>query len=452
MKLVIMGGAGVRCPLIMPPLVRRQEKLGLTEVVLMDVDEEKLSLIAPIARYAAERLGATFRISATSDAREALTGADAVITTVRVGTEEGRVRDERIAFDHGVLGQETTGAGGFAMALRTIPVIAGYARLMRELCPDAWLLNFTNPAGLVVQALIDEVPDLKIAGICDTPSFLHRSVAQLFDRQPQEVPVRFYGLNHLSWMPEALVDGENVVPTIIADPDLRSRIEKLAIFDPDLLALLGVLPNEYLYYYYYRDRALERMRAEGETRGEQICRLSSELMRDLREIDPERHPDRALERYQEYIDERHGTYMARETGSGPRDKREAEEGGEGYAGVALDILSAQSDGGSEVVANVPNRGAVPGMRDDDVVEVACRVDSSGLHPIPLENDVPDHEFGLMLRVKEYERQTVEAIRTRSRKAAVEALLDHPLIGSYPISRALVDDYLEAHGAYVGEWE
>src|SRR5579875_2288321 len=372
MKLVIIGGAGVRCPLIMPPLVRRERKLGLDDVVLMDVDEEKLSLIAPIARHAAERLDAGFRISATTNAREALAGADAVITTVRAGTEEGRVRDERIAFDHGVLGQETTGAGGFAMALRSVPVITGYGRLMRELCPDAWLLNFTNPAGLVVQALVHDVPDLKVAGICDTPSFLHRSVAAVFGRDPREVPVRFYGLNHLSWMPEALVDGENVVPRIIADPDLRSRIEKLAIFDPDLLALLGVLPNEYLYYYYYRDRALERMRAGGETRGEQISRLSGELLRDLREIDPQRHPARALERYRSYIDERHGTYMARETGSGPREKRETDEGEEGYAGVALDILSARGDE-SIVVANVPNRGAIAGLRDDDVVEVACRV-------------------------------------------------------------------------------
>lgn len=452
MKLVVIGGAGVRAPLIMPALVRRHAALGLTEVALVDTDEEKLGLITPLVRYAADRQGARFRITATPDAREALPGADGVITTIRVGAEAGRVLDERIALQHGVLGQETTGPAGFAMALRTIPAVAAYAGLMQELCPGAWLLNFTNPAGLVTQALTERYPDMKIAGICDTPTGLHRAVAHAYGQDAARVPVQLFGLNHLSWMTEALVDGENVVPEVIRRPGLRRRIEELGYFDPELLALLGVLPNEYLYYYYYRDQAVAHILAAGETRGEQVQRLSAALINDLREIRPEQHPERAWQRYRAYLNERHGTYMAMETATSRHEAEEVPPGaeGEGYAGVALDILAAEGEP-ARIIANVPNRGAVPGLRDDDVVEIVCLADHSGLHPIPMEQ-VPADEYSLMLRVKQYERHTVEAIRTRSRREAIAALMDHPLVGSYPVADSLVKAYLTAHAAHVGEWE
>src|SRR5579884_343027 len=451
MKLVIIGGAGVRSPLIMPALVRRQDALGLTQVVLEDTNEEKLGLMAPLGRYSADRLGAHFRIDATTDAREALPGANGVITTIRVGAEAGRVLDERIALRHGVLGQETTGPGGFAMALRTVPIVAGYAGLMQEVCPDAWLLNFTNPAGLVAQAVTEQFPGMKIAGICDTPTGLHRDVAHLFGRKTEQVPVQLFGLNHLSWMTEALVDGENVVPEVIRRPEWRARVEDLAYFEPGLLELLGVLPNEYLYYYYYREQALAHIQAAGETRGEQVQRLSASLLHDLKEIGPAQHPERAWQRYRAYLDERHGSYMAMETGSSRREAKEAPPGeeGEGYAGVALDILAAQGTP-ARVIANVPNRGAIPGLRNDDVVEIVCEAGPAGLEPVPVK-EVPEDEFSLLLRVKQYERRTVDAIREKSRAAAVEALMDHPLVGSYPVSKDLVDEYLEAHAAYVGEW-
>jgi 6-phospho-beta-glucosidase len=463
MKLVVIGGAGVRAPLLMPAVARRQKALDLQELVLLDSDERKLGLIAPICRYVAEKSGGDFELEATSDVRSALTKADAVITTIRVGTEEARVLDERIALEHGVLGQETTGPGGFAMALRSVPVVASYARQMQQLCPDAWLLNFTNPAGLVVQALSAEFPNLKMAGICDTPSSMHRQLAAAFERPTTEVQIRLFGLNHLSWLAEAVVDGENVVPKLIENDRLAELMPETALFDRDLLRLLGMIPNEYLYFYYYRERAVANIQAAGETRGEQVRRLSAELVRDLAEIDPESHPEQAWRRYRQYLDSRHGTYLAMEHGGKEAleqaeakthdedDEEGSVDGGEGYAGVALDILASAGGAPARIVANVPNRGAVAGMQDDDVVETVCEAGRDGLKTIPA-GDIPEDCLLLMQSVKRYERLTVEAIRTRSRKTAIEALMAHPLVGSYSLATSLVDAYLKAHQSYVGDWD
>lgn len=456
MKITIIGGGGVRSPLLMSALARRQDQIDLTEVTLVDVDESKVAMMGALCRYVAGRAGATFELNWTTDAREGLSGASAVITTLRVGGEEARILDERIALERGILGQETTGPGGFAMSLRTIPAVSRYAEMMRELCPGAWLLNFTNPAGLVAQALSTSFPDLKVVGICDTPTGMRRRVAAVFGRDAHDVPISFFGLNHLSWMAHAMVNGEDVVPRIISDPSLAHRVPELGLFDQDLLRIVGMLPNEYLYFYYYREQAVEHIKAAGETRGEQVRRLSGDLMGDLREIDPAAHPERAWQRYTAYLDSRHGSYMAAETASsgmhdGEKDEpRNGGDEGEGYAGVALDILTSSQGEPTEIVANVPNQGAVPGMQEDDVVEVVCRSDRSGLHPIPVEA-VPDDALLLMQQVKRYERLTVDAVRSHSRECAVEALMNHPLVGSYSLSCSLVDAYLAAHRAHVGEW-
>jgi 6-phospho-beta-glucosidase len=440
----------------MPAFARRQRELDLEDVVLVDQDEARLSMMGPLCRYVAERNDAEFDLRWTSDAREGLEGAGAVITTIRVGGEQGRVLDETIALERGVLGQETTGPGGFAMALRTIPAVARYAEMMQSICPDAWLLNFTNPAGLVAQALTLRFPEMKIVGICDTPSGMHRRVAAAFGLPATEVPVRFFGLNHLSWMAEAMVDGENVVPRVIADPALARQVPELALFDGDLLRLLGMLPNEYLYFYYYREQALAHIQTAGETRGEQVRRLSASLLHDLRESDPAANPERAWRRYRSYLNNRHGTYMATETASAGMLAEEADEPaedgdeGEGYAGVALDILTATSGEPRNLVVNVPNRGAIPGMQHDDVVEVACRVDADGIWPIPIP-PVHEDELLLMRQVKRYERLTVEAVSTHSRECAVRALMSHPLVGSYSLAGSLVDAYLSAHAEHVGQW-
>lgn len=453
MKLTIIGGGGVRTPLFITGLARKAAALGLEQVTLMDEQEEKLRLIGALCRHLLHQAGDPVKLELTTDPRHALTGADFVVTTIRVGNEAGRALDERIALRHGVLGQETTGPGGFAMALRSIPAILGYADLMAELCPTAWLLNFTNPAGLVAQAIADARPGMRVAGICDTPPTMLRVVSEALGHAPEELDVTFFGLNHLSWLASARFQGEDLLPGLLADDNaLRALPDEP--FDPALTRLVGMIPNEYLYYYYYREQAVANILAADESRGEQVARLSGKLIEDLRTIDPEAHPEQGMAAYRAYLGTRRGSYMAAETG-GQMDRGADElalaEGNEGYAGVALAVMGAVVAGGRHrLILNVPNRGAITGMADDDVVEAVCEVDGTGAHPVPV-GTVPEHALLLMQQVKRYERLTVAAIAGRSRSFAVEALMAHPLVGSYSLATALVDEYLAAHAPYVGHW-
>lgn len=454
MKLTVIGGAGVRMPLFIQSLVRRAPAMGVERVTLMDEQEEKLRLIGALCRDLVRRAGEPVTLEMTTDAREALRGASFVVTTIRAGNEAGRVLDERIALRHGVLGQETTGPGGFAMALRSIPAILRYADLMAEICPEAWLLNFTNPAGLVAQAIAMARPAMRVAGICDTPPSMTRAVAAALGHAVEDLEFSFFGLNHLSWLAAARLKGEDLLPRLLADDALLTSLPDEP-FDPALMRLVGMIPNEYLYYYYYRERAVANILAAGESRGEQVARLSARLIDDLRAADPERDPERGFAVYRAYLGTRRGSYMAAETGG--RIERGADEATlasehEGYAGVALAVMGAATSGGRHrLILNVPNRGALHGMRDEDVVETACEVDAQGAHPLPA-GPIPEHALLLMQQVKRYERLTVDAIATRSRDLAVQALMAHPLVGSYSLATALVDEYLAAHRAFVGEWE
>jgi len=452
-KLTIIGGAGVRTPLFIRGLGRLAPALGLTQVTLMDVQEEKLNLIGALCRHVLRQAGDPVALDLTTDPRLALSGADFVVTTIRVGNEPARALDERIALNLGVLGQETTGPGGFAMALRSIPAILGYADLMAEVCPNAWLLNFTNPAGLVAQAIADARPAMRVAGICDTPPTMLRVVSHALGRPQEELDFTFYGLNHLSWLAAARYQGEDLLPALLAD-DAALRALPDEPFDPALVRMIGMLPNEYLYYYYYRERALANILAAKESRGEQVARLSAKLLDDLRSVDPARRPDQGMAVYRAYLGTRRGSYMAAETG-GQMDRGADEvalaDGNEGYAGVALAVIGAVASGSAhKLILNLPNRGAIPGLADGDVVEARCLVDGAGAHPLPVDT-VPDHALLLMRQVKRYERLTVEAIRRRSRDLAVEALVAHPLVGSYSLATALVEQYLTAHAQYVGQW-
>lgn len=461
MKLTLIGGGGVRSPLFVMTLLRWQQRIGVTELCLMDIDERKLDLFGGLCRELAHRAGDPFIITATSDAREALTSADHVVTTIRAGFEQGRATDERIALRHGVLGQETTGPGGFAMALRSIPAILGYAELLREVSPGAWMYNFTNPAGLVTQAL-REAGFERTIGICDGANGGQGAVAAWAGVEPQRVRAEVFGLNHLSWCRRTWIDGENVMPRAIADD--RFLRDHQGLFAPELVRRAGMHLNEYLYYYYYAERAVAAIRAERMTRGEEIAALNRQLIEQLEEIGVQRNPERALRAFFGYEHRRGATYMhyARAAGGGEKvveadqtqlfDADIPAAGGEGYAGVALSIIEAlEKDKPLYTALNVPNEGAIAGMAADDVVEVSCRVDGSGVHPQPV-GEVPAPQLGLMRSVKLYERLTVQAVREHTRELAVEALMAHPLVLSYSRAKPLVDEFLQAHRDTVGDWQ
>jgi 6-phospho-beta-glucosidase len=460
-KLCVIGGGGVRAPLLVAAALRRADPIGLREICLLDVDSEKLRVIGALVRGVAQRMGSRVQITSTDDPVTALTGSDFVVTTIRVGGDEGRVLDERIALQQGVLGQETTGPGGFAMALRSIPALMDYARLMHEHCPDAWLFNFTNPAGLVAQALRDAGFERTI-GICDSANLAQHAVASRLGVSENDLRPEVFGLNHLSWVRRITYQGEDVLSQYLADPTFLSETIQ-NVFDPGLIHLFGMWLNEYLYYYYYAEQAVDAISADEKTRGEEIVALNRDLLAQLRELDIESDLDTALRIYFRYNQRRESTYMHYAQQNAPT-MQEADaqfsavfvdvdlSAGEGYAGVALDLMEAIVSGRPRYTAlNVPNQGAIDGMQPDDVVEVSCMVDQNGPHPLSI-GVVPPSQRLLMQAVKHYERLAVRAINEKSRTLAIQALMAHPLVLSYSRATALLDEYLQAHVAYVGQWK
>jgi 6-phospho-beta-glucosidase len=458
MKLTVIG-AGVRAPLFAAAAIRRASRIGLEELWLMDVDAERLALFSAVVRQQVRSAASDLRIKSSTDPEAAVDGAAHLVTTIRVGGEEGRVLDERIALQHGVLGQETTGPGGFAMAMRNIPAILGYAELLERRSPGAWLYSFTNPAGMVAQALRDSGYERSI-GICDGANGAKQAVAEYLRLDAADLEAEVFGLNHLSWARRVTGGGVDLLADLLPDVGFRAATS-LSMFAPDLVRLLGMWPNPYLHYYYEAEQALASIAAEAVTRGEEIRDLTARLIDDLTAIDPERNPDAALRRFRAYHRRRGATYMAHARDGAPslaeadrlasEDENWGADDEEGYAGVMLDVVEALETGRVlDTALNVPNHGAIDGLDDDDVVEVSCRVDRDGVRPIAI-GRIPEPQLALIRSVKAYERLAVRAIVGRSRDIAVEALMTHPLVMSYPRASALVDSYLAAHHRFV-DWD
>ena len=461
MKLTFVGGAGVRIPMFVEACLRRGTRIGLDELCLVDTNEQKLALIGAICRRIVAGAGDPFTVTLTTDPRRALTDAAYVVTTIRAGLDGGRVSDERIALAHGVLGQETTGPAGFAMALRNVPAILGYARLLDEVSPNAWLFNFTNPAGLVVQALRHAGFE-RTVGICDSANTVHRGVADWLGVPAATLAPEVFGLNHLSWTRAVRQDGVDRLADLLRNPDFLATTH-LRMYEAGLLEQVGMAPNEYLYYFYYAERALAEILGEEKTRGEEVLSINRAMMAKLGVIDVAADPDAAVRAYRLAMARREATYMHYAFADAPTmeaadavqaadETPEPPEHGEGYAGVALDLMEALGQGAAiRTAVNVPNGSAITGMAADDVVEVSCVVDQSGVMPVEI-GAIPEPQLLLMRSVKLYERLTVEAIAGKSRRLATEALMAHPLVLSYSRARALVDAYLAANREFAGDWD
>jgi len=263
----------------------------------------------------------------------------------------------------------------------------------------------------------------------------------------------FFGLNHLSWMTEAVYRGKDLLPELKNDTSFTSRVDEFKMFDPDLLESLPYLPNEYLYYYYHRERAFANIMKSDMTRGQMIAENNKEMLQVLRGMDIESHPEEAIQTYLYYTQKREASYMAIETNSASKAVPEKLElpNSLGYAGVMLDFVDSLRTGReTNIVLSVPNEGAIEGFADDDVVEISCTITKDGATPVRV-GSVPEEMGLLMKNVKLFERLTVEAVRHRSRDLAIKALTVHPLVNSYSLAKALVDDYLEAYADILGEW-
>src|SRR5258708_14952602 len=276
MKMTLLG-AGVRAPCVLRGLASERADLGLDEVVMHDTDAGRLDLMAALGGYLASEGGAGYTVRGDHDPRSAIAGARFVFSGSRPGAEAARAVDEEVPLKHGVLGQETTGPGGFAMALRTIPAMLGYARIIEETAPDALLVNFTNPVGIVMQALHDH-SRVRAVGICDGPIAMQRSVAEFLGLPREQVHADYFGLNHCGWIHRLLVDGRDRLPELLGRfEELQAADDQWRPFDPALVRAIGMLPMEYLYFYYYRDQAVAHIRGSGISRGRQLQDLNDAL-------------------------------------------------------------------------------------------------------------------------------------------------------------------------------
>jgi 6-phospho-beta-glucosidase len=448
MKLTVIGGGGVRAVFLAKGVAARRKESGIDTLMLYDIDERRLATIVPLCRHAALAVDPLLEVRFTSDLDEAIDGAEAFITTVRVGGDHSRVLDESIAMKHKLLPQETTGIGGFCMAMRTIPVLRGYCERIRAVAPNAWIFNFANPAGLVTQAMTSAGFD-RVVGICDTPSSTGLRIAQALSLPVEELRFQWVGLNHLSWIVEIARGGTSLLDGLLRDDLFLSRVPEIAIFDPGLIRMLGAIPNEYLYYFYYRERAIESILRSGTTRGAFIEANNDALFSELSRIDIEKDAARGLAIYRSFLTRRESSYMAIESSLGGQQEWAGE--GAGYSKVVLDFLAAiGGEQEREMVLNVPNHGAVPFLEQDDVLEITCRVSAKGLTRVS-PRSIPRHARVLMTAVKLYERLAIAAAARRSRALAIESLMAHPLVGSYPTACEVMEECLDAFRPYVGDF-
>ncbi len=433
------------------PLVHRALTEGpfaglVSDVVLLDAEPERARAISRVLE-ALPRTAGHPRPSVRVEDRleDALPGADVVFAAVRSGGTGGRILDERVALAAGLLGQETVGAGGISYALRSIPDMMRVASLMRDVAPDAWLVNFTNPAGMVTEAL-STVLGPRVVGICDSASGLVTRAARAagVDLRGTLAGVDYVGLNHLGWLRRLDDGGTDHLPGLLADPLRLGGFEEGRLFGPDLLRVLGALPNEYLFYYYFHREALRSIGGADRTRGEILRDQQKDLYpRIVAADDP-------FGVWEDARRERESGYLA-EARTGDEERDEADLAGGGYERVALQVMRALLTGRrAELILNVRNGSTFPELPEDAVVEVPSVVDGTGAHPLPAAR-LTAHQLGLMAAVKAVEQHTVHAAVHRDRDAALRALAGHPLVDSFHAAGKVLAGYEEAFPALKASW-
>lgn len=448
MRLAIVGGGGFRVPLVYRALTAAEwADAGsgrVTEVALYDTAPARLRAIGRVLEELAARAGAAApRVEVVTDLAAALRGADFVFSALRVGGLEARGCDERAALAAGVVGQETTGAGGVTYGLRTVPVAVRLAEAVRTHAPDAWVINFTNPAGMVTQAMGSpeggRLGD-RVIGICDSPVGLMRRVAQAAGVHMTSATFDYAGLNHLGWLRRVLVDGRDVLPAMLASERAVAGLEEGRLFGAEWLRALGSVPNEYLWYWYFTAEAVGAGMAAASTRGEIVAAQQSQFYAEAATADPAG----ALAAWERARHEREATYMADSravAGAGDRASDDLDGGGYDRMALAL-MLAIARDQPTTLVLDVPGRGALPGLDPDAVVEVPCLVDGDGPKPVPTP-PLDGHQLGLVQSMLAVEATTIEAALRGSETLALRALGTHPLVDSVTRARAILDAQLAA---------
>jgi 6-phospho-beta-glucosidase len=417
MKLAVVGAGSTYTPELVAGLARERERLDLRELVLHDIDAERSEVVGGLAKRMLDAAGYDGSLGVTDELDRALDGASFVLIQLRVGGQTARLSDETVPLACGCIGQETTGAGGLGKALRTVPVVLEIAERVRELAADdAWIVDFTNPVGIVVRALLDH--GHRAVGLCNVAIGFQRSFARMLDVAPEQVLVDQVGLNHLTWVRAVHVDGDDVLPQLLAE-----RIDELSFdFPPSLLERLGAIPSYYLRYFYLHDRILERQRVE-KPRAAEVAEIEAQLL--------EMYRDPALNTKPALLEKRGGAY---------------------YSEAATQLVAALASGSGEAqVVDVRNDGTLAGLADDDAVEVPARIGKGGAEPLPQRPLAPEL-LGLVQHVASYERLAVEAATSGDRDVVYKALLAHPLIGQVPQVEQLTEELLSAGREHLPQFE
>lgn len=446
MKIALIGGGGVRTPLVIFGLQEIAAELGLEELVLYDPDGERAHIMAELGRAIVVREGSRLAVRIAASAVDAIAGATFVLNSIRVGGIGSRALDERASIAQGYPGQETTGPGGVAMALRTVPVALEYARLVEQSAPEAWLINFTNPAGLITQAIAQNTR-ARVVGICDTPDELFHRIALALGAEPGRVRCDYVGLNHLGWVRRVYLDGRECTDTLLDNPAHLAQLYPENLFDPEMIRSLRLIPTEYLFFYYCRRQALHNQQSAGNTRGEEIVRLNERLFSALSSDIHVGNAASALQTYTRYINQRSSSYMKLEASGGSAfakqtgPQQDPFRAATGYHRIAIRVIKALAGGEPQrIVVNVRNCGAISDIPPNDVVEVPCFVGHDLIRPEAC-GSLPDEVRGLVLAVKAYEAAAILAARTGSSSAARKAMLLYPAIGEWEPSKGLLREMI-----------
>ena len=427
MKVTIIGGGSSYTPELINGFLERLDQLPVSELWLHDILTERLEIVGGFAKRMVAAKNNPFTVHLTENQQEAIRGASYVITQLRVGWMDARREDEYLGRRHGLIGQETTGVGGMAKALRTIPVILDIARDISLLAPNALLVNFTNPAGLITEAVTRHFPEVTAVGVCNAPYNAHMDIIEGLKEQgisatPENSKLNTLGLNHLTWHRGFIVDGKDVWEQVLKQHLIELRADDEPEWEPKLIETLQMIPNYYLQYFYHTAHKLEEQESWPPSRAEEVMKVEEKLLAIYAEPDRTEPPEELMQR-----------------------------GGAYYSTVATQLLNAHyNDLGETHVVNAPHLGAVEGWQKDWVLEMPCRVDAKGIHPIKTE-PLPSSVFGLLSQVKSYELLTVKAAVDGDKDAAYQALLAHPLGPETDQIEAVLEDMLKTHKAYLPQF-
>lgn len=433
LKLAVIGGGSSYTPELIEGILQRKDCLPVRELWLVDIPEgeHKVEIIAGLARRMAEAAEVELEVHATMDRRAAIAGADFIVSQFRVGGLDARAKDESIPLKYGIIGQETTGPGGFCNAMRTIPVLMDICREIEELSPEAWLINFTNPSGINAEAILNYTK-VRSMGLCNVPICMKRDLAKLLEVEPERVDADFVGLNHMTFVPAVYLDGENILPNILdlyihgKDGPLHQKLEAISdiVWDKDFLSAMGMLTSPYHRYYYAGAKMLAEEQADMASRGSRAMQVQK-IEEELFEI----YADQQLHEKPKQLEQRGGAY---------------------YSEAAVSLIDAIYNDRMEVhTVNIQNRGAITGLDYDAVIEANALIGKRGAVPLTI-GKIPARISGLIHEVKAYEQLTAKAAVERSYTGALMALMSNPFMNDYATAKAMLDEMIASHPAYLGD--